>query len=346
MPTLIFLALAYQIQNIAWHYLLLGLTAISFTFNLYHGMWSQEVYSAAIVVLLFMLTPYFSRWWQMRNARNNPVSFLAFAKETYLIAKYNTGKILFWTFFLIASTVGVFFYAGLTHEALLSWLLLIFLLLFAFKNLFRLILPPEWFLHDINTVYVFLSVFIACWLSNLIQTKLGTHFITPMLLTTAFCLVGLFLVKQSNRYLIPGCALILADIAWQILRIIPNYNSYPSNIFITQSVLVITMLIGLVWLVKKPGVMPILYLALFQLFRFSGFTYEAINHAIKDNILANEATIYTIYLVCWMYIVPLLFWMVGLRQLELNGNTEIKPHPPRVNKKFEDLKKIASTQVS
>ncbi len=100
MPTLILLAIAYQIQNIKWRYLFLTLTAISFISNFYYKMWLQELYSVVIVVLLFMLTPYFSRWWQKRNDRNNPDSFWDFAKDIFLLAKYNKYKLFFWIFLL------------------------------------------------------------------------------------------------------------------------------------------------------------------------------------------------------------------------------------------------------
>jgi hypothetical protein len=339
MPTLIFLAFAFQIQNIKWRYLFLILTAISFVFNIYHEMWTQEVYSVAIITLLFMLTPYFSRWWQKRNARSNPVSFWDLTKETYLLAKLNINKLLFWALFLILSIMGVCFYTGYTGQALLGGLLAVYVLIFGFKNLFSLILPPDWFLHDINTDYVFISVFVGYWLSDFISQKLGVYFILPMVLSAALCLTGFFLVRQNNRYLIPGCAIVLADIIWQLIRLSQDNSGYLSTLITTEVVLVVAMLIGFVWLIKKPGVMPIIYLALFQLFRFSGFTYEATNHAIADKLSVEETTAYGLYLVCWMYIVPLLFWMIGLRQLALNGNTSTVHSTARVNKFLMNLKK-------
>ncbi len=342
MPTLIFLAIAYQIQNIKWRYLFLVLTAISFIYNLYYKMWPQEIYSVVIVMLLFMLTPHFSLWWQKRNERSNPISFWDSPKETILLAKYNKYKLLFWIFFLIVSITAICFYIGFTNQILLGSLLAVFFLLYGLKNLFVLILPPEWFLHDVNTEYTFLAVFIAYWLSDLISHKLSFQFTLPMIIAAISCLVGFFLVQKNNRYLIPGCALILADIIWQLLRLIQDNDIYSSSFITTVFILVMTMLIGLIWLVKKPGVLPIVYLALFQLFRFSTFSYEAIDRAISNDLSLSEASDYTLYLVCWMYIVPLIFWMFGLRQIEDGGNVEHRH--VRENKRFENLKKRLSNK--
>lgn len=340
MPTLIFLVIAFQIQNIKWRYLFITLTAICFVFNVYHGLLTQEIYSWIMLMLLFMLTPYFSLWWQKRNARNNPVSFWDFVKDTYLVARLNKYKLLFWILFLVVSITGVFFFAGFTNEALLSWLLAVFILIFGLKKLFRLILPPEWFLHDINTNYVFLSVLIAYWSSNLINNKLSANFIIPAILVAVICVTALFLIRKNTRYLIPGCALILADILWQCVRLIQNNSGYPPSFILTMIVLVITMLIGLVWLIKKPGVLPIAYLALFQLFRFSNFTYEAMGHVIANDLSLYEVTAYAIYLVCWMYIVPLLFWMIGLIQVKGSESINTQQRPsPRLNKLYEALKR-------
>lgn len=340
MPTLIFLVIAYQIQNIKWRYLFLALTVMSLVSNLYYNMWPREIYSVVIAMLLFMLTPHFSCWWQKRNERNNPISIWNFAKETWLLAKYNKYKLIFWIFFLIVSMTAICFYTGFTNEVLLGSLLAVFSLIYGLKNLFILILPPEWFLHDVDTEYTFLSVFIAYWLSDLVSQKLGFQFTLPMIMAAISCLVGFFLVPKNNRYLVPGCALVLADILWQLLRIVRANEIYSSSLITTVFILVMTILIGLVWLVKKPGVMPIVYLTLFQLFRFSTFSYEATERAISNDLSVSEVSDYTLYLVCWMYIVPLLFWMIGLRQID--DNTSIKPHSVRENKCFENLKKRAN----
>jgi len=342
MPTLIFLAMAYQIQNIKWRYLFLALTAISFISNLYYKMWSQEIYSVAIAMLLFMLTPHFSSWWQKRNARNNPISFLAFAKEALLLAKYNKYKLFFWILFIIVAITVICFYTGFTDQVLLGSLLAVFVLIYGFKNLFSVILPPEWFLHDVSTEYTFLSVFIAYWLSDLISQKLGFQFTLPMIMAATTCLAGFFLVHKNNRYLIPGCALVFADIIWQLLRFTRENEAYSHSFLATVAILVMTMLIGLFWLVKKPSIMPIVYLVLFQLFRFSTFSYEATERAFSNDLSASEASDYTLYLVCWMYIVPLLFWMVGLREIEADRNKSVEHHLPRKNLGFERLKMRAN----
>lgn len=339
MPTLIFLATAYQIQNIKWRYLFLILTAISFIWNIYHNMWIQEVYSFMIAMLLFMLTPHFARWWQKRNDRNNPISFWNFANETFLLAKLHKYQLCFWIVFLGVIITAICFYTGFTNEILLGSLLAAFSLIYGFKNLFTLILPPEWFLHDISTEYTFLSVFIAYWLSDLISQKLGSQFILPLIIAVSFCLVGFLLVRKNNRYLIPGCMLVFADLVWQLVRLIQENNNYSSSLITTVFVLVLALIIGLIWLVKNPGVMPIIYLTLFQLFRFSTFSYEAIERSVSNDLSVSEASEYTLYLVCWMYIVPLLFWIVGLRQI---ASAEISDHhSTRVNKSFENLKKRA-----
>ncbi|HSW93279.1 MAG TPA: hypothetical protein VLJ15_02865 [Gammaproteobacteria bacterium] len=341
MPTLIFLAIAYQIQNIKWRSFFIVLTAASFIFNLYDGMWPQEVYSLVIVMLLFMLTPHFSRWWQKRNERNNPDSFLNFAKDAWLLTKYNKYDLLFWVFFLILSITAVCFYTGLTNQILLGNLLAVFLLIYGFKNLFFVILPPEWFLHDANTEYTFFSVFIAWWLSHLIAQKMGVQFTLPMIMAAVTCLGGFYLVKKNNRYLMPGCALVFADLIWQLLRLIQESDTYSSSLITTVLILVITLLIGLIWLIKKPGIMPIVYLTLFQLFRFSTFSYEATENAVANNLSVSEASDYTLYLVCWMYIVPLLFWIVGSRQIERRENTGTPKHVMRENRSLENLKRRA-----
>lgn len=338
MPTLIFLAIAYQIQNIKWRSLFLVLTVASLVFNLYHGMWAQEIYSVVIVMLLFMLTPHFSSWWQKRNDRNNPASFWSFAKETWLLVKYNKYDLFFWVFFLILSITAVCFYTGFTNQVLLGSLLAVFLLIYGFKNLFVVILPPEWFLHDINTEYTFFCVFIAWWLSDLISQKLGFQFTLPMIIAAVTCLAGFFLIKKNNRYLVPGCALVLADIIWQLLRLIQENDTYTNSLVTTIFILVLTMVIGLIWLVKKPGIMPIVYLVLFQLFRFSTFSYEATENAISNNLSVSEASDYTLYLVCWMYIVPLLFWIIGLRQVERGEKPSVEKHMAREKRELENLR--------
>ncbi len=344
MPTLIFLAIAYQVQTIKWRYLFLVLTAVSLISNLYYKRWTQEIYSVVIVMLLFMLTPHFSRWWQKRNERNNPSSFWSFLKETWLLANYNKSKLFFWIFFLIVSITAICFYMGLTNQALLGGLLVVFVLIYGLKNLFSLIMPPEWFLHDVNTEYVFLSVLIAYWLSDFISQKLSFQFTLPMTIAAIVCLAGFFWVRTSSRYLIPGCALVLSDIIWQLLRLIQDNEAYSNSLAMTVFFLVITMLIGLIWLIKKPGMMPIVYLTLFQLFRFSTFSYEATERAISNDLSVSEASDYMLYLVCWMYIVPLLFWMIGFKQIQSTENKTLEHPVMRKNKRFEELKKRAHIQ--
>ncbi len=341
MPALIFLAVAYQIQNIKWRYLFLVLTAISFVYNLYHGMWADEMYSIVIAMLLFMLTPQFSSWWKKRNDRNNPDSFWSFAKETWMLVKYNRYKLFFWVTFLIASISAVFAYTDYTDQVLLGSLLAAFFLIAGLKNLFTLIMPPEWFLHDLNTEYTFLSVLIAYWLSGLISQKLGVQFVFPMIMAAVLCLVGFFLIHNKNRYLIPGCSIVLSDIIWQIFRLIKENDAYSGSLITTVVILVLTMLIGLIWLVRKPGIFPIVYLVLFQLFRFSTFSYEATDHAMTNVLSVSEASDYMLYLVSWMYIVPLLFWMMGLREAEKSESLGVEPHHARINLRFENLKKQA-----
>ncbi len=338
MPTIVFLTIAYQIQNLKWRYLFFALSAISFIYNLYYKLWTQEIYSVTTAMVLFMLTPHFSQWWQKRNERGNPSSLWDFAREAWLLTKYNKYKLFFWISFLIVSITGICFYTGFTNQALLGSLLAGFCIVYGLKNIFCLILPPEWFLHDVSTEYIFLSVFIAYLLSDYISQKLSVHFTLPMIIVALTCLVGFILVKKTNRYLIPGCALIFADIVWQLIRLMQENNIYSSSFITTVCILVVTMLIGLIWLIKKPGVMPILYLVLFQLFRFSTFSYEAIERANSNDLSVPEASDYMLYLVCWMYIVPLLFWIIGLRQV---GNI-VENRPVRVNKRFEDLKKRAA----
>ena len=290
MPTLIFLAIAYQIQSKKWRFLFLALAALNLIFNIYNHAWLQEFYSATIIILLFMLNPHFLVWWKKRNMRNNPVSFRVFLTETYLIAKLHSLKLLYWISALIVSIAAVFFYTQYTGYILLGWLLAVFLVIYISKKLFYSILSPEWFLHDINTGYVFLSVVISWAIAYLMDQQLGTNFITPMILAVIICLVGFYFLRSKTHFLVPGCALVLSDIIWQIIRHIQHDMVYTPQIVTAECVLVIAMLVGLVWFIKKPGVPPIAYLALFQLFRFSAFAYQAVYNAISHSLSAPEVT--------------------------------------------------------
>lgn len=330
MPSLIFLTIAYQIENRKWRYFFLVLAAVNFIFNLYNHTWLLEIYSLTTVVLFSMLTPYFYSWWQNRNNRNNPTSLRQFLSDTYLIAKHNKFRLLCWLIVLVVSLGGVYSYTDYTGYTLLSWLLTLFITLYVCKKIFSFIMPPEWFLHDINTGYVFLSVFIAWCAAYLMELELGTNFIIPMLFAVAFSMAG-FLVHRKSRYFIPGCALILADIPWQIIRFLESGITYTPQVFITDLVLIVAILIGLWWLIKKPGILPITYLALFQLFRFSAFTYQAVDRVATTNISTAEITYYILYLVCWMYIAPLLFWFIGLAQQDPNSTENTQKHTPRHN---------------
>jgi hypothetical protein len=336
MPTLVFLTLAYQIETHKWRYLFLILAALNLIFNLYHQAWLLELYSATTIALLFMLNPYFFNWWQKRNERNNPDSFKQFALATFMIAKYNKFQLFYWVTLLVVSIVAVCFYAGYTGYALLAWLLAIFLTLYIARHLFYSILPPEWFLHDINTGYVFLSVFLSWGAAYLIILEVGTNFIKPMILAVVFCSIGFHLIRHNTRYLMPGCAVILADIVWQIIRYVQDDMGYTAPVITTGLVLISAMLIGLIWLVKKPGILPVAYLSLFQLFRFSGFTFQAVDRITSSQLSSAEVTYYLLYLVCWMYIVPLLFWLIGLSQRQLYVEENVEKHTPRSNKKFFD----------
>jgi len=336
MPTIVFLTIAYQIQALKWRYLFLVLAAVNLIFNFVNHAWLLELYSATTITILFMLNPHFLNWWQKRNDRNNPDSFKQFAITTFLITKHNKFQLFYWVTALVVSIVAVCLYAGYTGYALLAWLLAIFLVLYIVKNLFYSILPPEWFLHDINTGYVFLSVFLSWGAAYLIISEVGTNFIKPMILAVLFCLIGFSLIRHNTRYLMPGCALILADIVWQIFRYIQDDLGYTAPIITTGCVLIVAMLIGLIWLVKKPGILPIAYLTLFQLFRFSGFTYQAVDRVTSNELSSAEVTYYLLYLVCWMYIVPLLFWFIGLSQRQLYVKENVENHTVRSNKKFFD----------
>lgn len=339
MPTLIFLAIAYQIQNKKWRFLFLTLAAVNLIFNICNHAWLQEFYSATIIILLFMLNPYFVVWWQNRNMRNNPLSFRIFLNETYLIAKLNKLKLFYWFSALVVSIVAVVLYTRYTGYILLGWLLAIFLIIYISKKLFYSILSPEWFLHDVNTGYVFLSIIISWAVAYLMDQQLGDNFITPMTLAVIICLIGFHQIRSSTHFLIPGCALILSDIIWQVIRHIQNDMGYTPQVVTAECVLISAMLVGLIWLIKKPGIPPIAYLALFQLFRFSSFAYQAIYNAISNALSAPEVTYYILYLVSWMYIVPLLFWLIGLMHQEPETNQKIEKHTDRFSKFLASHKK-------
>ncbi len=319
MPTLIFLAIAYQVESKKWRYLFLILAGINFLVNLYYQAGVEEFYSLCVAILFAMLTPYFAVWWENRNNRNNPSSFWQFLKETYLIATHNKLRLVSWIAALVISMVSVHYYTNYTNYTLLGSLLAVFLVLYILKKLFFSILPPEWFLHDINTGYVLLSACSAWALSYLIKLEVGNNFILPMLFAVIFASLGFSLVHQKTRYFVPGSALILADMAWQLVRYVQNGIIYTPALIITDIVLIVTMLVGLRWLIKKPGILPIVYLSLFQLFRFSAFSYQAIDHVASADFSVAEVTYYVLYLVCWMYIAPLLFWFVGFAQLKVDS---------------------------
>lgn len=111
----------------------------------------------------------------------------------------------------------------------------------------------------------------------------------------------------------PGCSLILADIGWQMFKFMKENLPIPPEMLLTQAILICAMLIGLVWLIKKPGVFPILYLILFQLFRLSGFISQALDRLVHDQLSNVDVMYYILYLICWMYIAPFLLWLVALK---------------------------------
>lgn len=318
LPTLLFLVIAYQLQNKKGRYFFLALALANLIFNIFNHTWVQEIYSGVIALLLYTLNPFFLSWWHKRNFRNNPSSFTQFVKDTFLIAKHNKFEIFSWLGALILAIAAICFFTGYTGNALLGWLMAIFIGIYILKKLFYAMLPPEWFLHDVSTGYVFLAVFIAWGVSDLMLQKLGTNFILPMCLAALFCLIGFHYIRDNKRYLIPGCALVLADIGWQIVRFIQNNPTLTPQDLLTEVLLIVAMLIGLIWLLKKPGILPIIYLALFQLFRFTAFTYQAIDRITYETLTTPEVTYYILYLVCWMYIVPLIFWFNGLIQQKPN----------------------------
>lgn len=314
MPTLVFLTIAYQLQSSRWRSAFLILAVVNAIFNIVTYSWLQDFYSATIVTLLFMLNPHFMNWWQSRNSRNNPASFLMFAKETFMIAKHNKAGLFFWISFLIASIAAVCFYTGYTGHVLLSWLLLVFIILYVLKQLINTMLPPEWFLHDINTGYVFLSVFIAICTANLLIYEVADNFIMPMIFAVIFCLAEFHFIHRKTRFLAPGCAIILADLAWQIARVMQDNAAYAPQTLVTVVVIMAAIVINLIWLLRKPGILPIFCLTLFQLFRLLGFTNEALDRYISTNISSTDVAYYILYLVSWMYITPLLFLFTGLDQ--------------------------------
>lgn len=318
MPTVILLAIAYQIQNLKIRYLFFILAVANVIFNIFHHGWVQEIYSVVIVLLLYSLNPLFLNWWGKRNARNNPSSFLQFMNETYQVAKYNKLRILCLMTIWVASAVGIYYYTNYTGYSLLSAILAIFISIYVFQQLFYSLLSPEWFLHDINTGYVFLGVFASWMISAIMFEKLDADFLLPMILTGIICLLGIYFARGSTRFLVPGCSVILADIIWQVIRYFQNNASLTPEFIITESILIVAMLIGLVWLLKKPSVMPIIYLAIFQLFRFTAFVYQGVDRAIGETLTTPEVTYYILYLVCWMYIVPLIFMFKGLMQQPVN----------------------------
>lgn len=326
MPTIILLAIAFQIQNLKGRYLFFALATANVIYNILHHAWVQEVYSAIIVLLLYTLNPLFLNWWENRNSRNNPSSMRQFASDTYQIAKYNKLRIVFWMMMWGASIAGIHFYSNYTEYSLLAWIVGIFISIYIFKQLFYSMLPPEWFLHDINTGYVFLGVFSAWGISEIMLEKLGAEFVSPMLIAAVICILGIYFARGAVRFLVPGCTVILTDIIWQVVRYFQDGMTLTPQFIITECILISAMLIVLVWLIKNPGILPIVYLAIFQLFRFTAFVYQGVNKVVVDSLTTPEVTYYILYLVCWMYIVPLLFLFKGVMQQEQ------KPSPVRARR--------------
>lgn len=311
MPTIIFLAIAFQLQNKNWRYFFLFLAAANIIVNIFIGRWTLDFYAAVSAFLLCLLTPKFLPWWQQRDSRGVLSGNWAAIIKHLFDQKF---EILFWAAAFVIVWVAIYAYWDFTGHIILGWIAGLCVSVYIVKKFLVAIIPPQFIFQEKSTRYVGLVVLISWIASVLIYRDLNGHFVMPTIIALLLGLGGMYLVRGNTRFLVPGCALVLADLFWQIIRFIRNNDLFTYQVLSSEIIIVVAMLIGVAWMFKKPGVLPIVFLMLFQLFRFSAFTYQAIDRASVATLTTPEVTFYMVYLVCWMFITPMVLLFVGTWQ--------------------------------
>lgn len=313
MPTLVFLAIAFQLRNLKWRYAFFLIAAANLIFNIYRGWWAPEIYASVMALLLCQLNPLFMQWWNRSYApaslQQDPLS--SPFKKHFMENKFEA---MFWLAAIVISCFAVDQYWNYTGHIALGWVVGVCAVFYFFWKMLTSIVSPELMNHDGETKYI-LFVVAASWAaSELIYKEIGVHFVLPIGITLVFALVGMFFIKGKSRFLVPGTAMISADLIWQIIRFYQTNSLFTLPVQSAEIVLLIAVVIGFIWLFKQPSILPIFFLTLFQLYRFSAFTFEAVDRASTSSLTTPEVTFYLLYLECWMFIVPLLLLYTGVRQ--------------------------------
>ncbi len=154
-----------------------------------------------------------------------------------------------------------------------------------------------------------------CWVGAVLIGTVGTHFVFPALLVVLFGLIVGKCVKGPRSFLVPAAAIYFADAGWQLTKIVRYYDLLTLTDIVPIVTFAILIVIGVIWLIKKPGKYPILYLSILQVSSFMTSVAALFGHdfitrnPINFNFIIMIGAI--IFFLIWKLVIPLWLAIVG-----------------------------------
>lgn len=323
-PSIFFLLMGFLIPTNKTKWLFFGLFFFNIFSNIYYGWWSADVYTTGTFILLCMLNPYFIDWWKHRLDPTSPMNLNMKSPNKNLIKQYRITIVIFAVTFALLFCIASYLSESFedNQNIILSSCLIIAMIvaaiyIFIAKLNGKLVnpdvnAPPA--VKDKKLSYVFNVLFAAWPIGYLIYYVLNIHFILPTILVLILCVLLSLFIKDSTRYLIPGVVVLLADFGWRLINIFFYASSVPLTYIISEIVLAIAILAGVIWLLKKPGYSPILFLGAIVLFRYIMVMHHLFSqlstfYTVKQDIMVGS------FLTCWVLLAPIILWLVGFKSV-------------------------------
>jgi len=302
-------------------YFLFFFAAVNLLDNIFNNVtppafWPCDLYTTASAITFYLLTPNFLAWWKACWAEQEPILS---PEQKNIQKKYRRKVFLLLGLYILAIIILT---PTIPEPSLLLFLmatgLFILLLggLFIFYKKKGLFIPVS---SNKNTQYVFMTAFLSWIIGFIVFILFGFEFALPALLVILISLILSYFIRGNSRFLIPGISIISADYGWRFLNLIIYSNAIPANanlsdIIIAKLALGITILLGIIWLVKRPGVLPILFLTIISIYRYASITFFIFSGTYATEMSKSQLTSIVIFLSFWIIIAPLLFWFLGIRE--------------------------------
>ena len=288
------------------------LAALTLFYNIEDGWWAADLYTLSFVVLVFLQSPHFVEYWH--NYSYKAQSSKAVKPTATQIKHYRIMVFIMDCSFLFP-LLGFYnlSYPDYTNLLILGSGVLAFIL-----GTTYLIIANQGSKRVAGTAAdkslgcTVLAIF-ATWPLAFLTLELARNiFVIPAVLMIVLGALAIYGLRGNMRYLAAGSIAVLSDYLWRVGVALFYAPSLQTSMISMQVITGAAIIGGLIWLLKKPGLMPLLFLTLIIASRYFIVMHQLFKH-VSANISTAQLAQVSVFQTCWMLITPVLLWAIGLR---------------------------------